>query len=212
MDFTNNKVIMTGTVLDEPKLNHEVYSEKFYMFTLRTIRLSGMEDDIKVIVSERLMIDEKMNIGDRVCVEGQFRSHNGCNEDGSSKLMLAVFAGNIHNADNEKNTNEIYLDGYICKPPTYRTTPFGREIADLLIGVNRGYGKSDYIPVIVWGRNARYAAALEVGSHIKIHGRIQSRSYRKRIDEENSVFKTAYEVSANRIEPVGETEDDNKEA
>lgn len=200
MDFTNNKVIMTGTVLNEPELNHEIYSEKFYMFVLRTVRLSGIEDDIKVIASERLMIDENLKVGNRVCVEGQFRSHNDCREDGSSKLILAVFAGNIHSTDNEKNINEIYLDGYICKPPVYRTTPFGREICDLLIGVNRLYNKSDYIPVIVWGRNARYAATLNVGSNVKIYGRVQSRNYRKCIDDENTAIMTAYEVSGNRIE------------
>lgn len=202
MDFTNNKVIMAGTILDEPVLDHEVYSEKFYIFTLRTIRLSGVEDDIRVIVSERLMIDETLNTGDAVSIAGQFRSRNECGPDGRNKVILAVFAESIQHTEDKENLNEVYLDGYICKPPTYRTTPFGREIADLLIGVNRGYGKSDYIPIIVWGRNARYAATLDVGSNVRICGRIQSRLYQKRIDCDNVIFKTAYEVSANRIELV----------
>ena len=150
-------------------------------------------------------MDGGYHIGDRVEITGQFRSYN-CNEPDGNRLILTVFARDIVPLaeENYKNPNQLYLNGFICKPPVYRTTPFGREITDLLLAVNRSYNKSDYIPIIAWGRNARFAKSLEVGDNVKIWGRIQSRNYQKRISEEETITKTAYEVSINRMELVEE--------
>lgn len=205
----NNKAEIVGTIKSEFVLNHEIYGEKFYTFKVDIPRLSGTSDSIRVMISERLLMDEEYTIGDRVAVTGQFRSYN-CYENGENRLMLTVFAKDICHADDTdaKNPNSLYLNGYICKPPVYRTTPFGREITDLLIAVNRSYGKSDYIPIIAWGRNARFANSLKVGDNVKIYGRIQSRNYQKRISEEETITKTAYEVSINRMEIAdGENEE-----
>lgn len=210
MDITNNQTEIMGTIKDEFAFNHEIYAEKFYTFTLEVPRLSGTYDDIKVMISERLIMDGEYRTGDSVVVSGQFRSYNN-NEAGSNKLVLTVFAKDIMHCETDvKNPNRLYLNGYICKPPVYRTTPFGREITDLLLAVNRSYNKSDYIPVIAWGRNARYAKNLSVGENVRIWGRIQSRNYQKRISEEEVITKTAYEVSINRLELVtDETSDED---
>lgn len=197
----NNQAVVVGTVNDGLEFNHEIYGEKFYTFTLCIPRLSEVSDYIRVMISERLLNDFSMAEGDVIEIDGQFRSYNSY-ENGDNKLILTVFAKDIKYPDEEaiKNPNTLYLNGYICKPPVYRTTPFGREITDLLIAVNRTYNKSDYIPVIAWGRNARYAKDFEVGDNIKIWGRIQSRTYQKRITEEETVTKTAYEVSISKLE------------
>ena len=202
---TNNQAQIIGIIEDEFKLNHEIYAEKFYTFTLKIPRLSGTFDNIRVMISERLIMDGGYHIGDRVEITGQFRSYN-CNEPDGNRLILTVFARDIVPLaeENYKNPNQLYLNGFICKPPVYRTTPFGREITDLLLAVNRSYNKSDYIPIIAWGRNARFAKSLEVGDNVKIWGRIQSRNYQKRIIEEETITKTAYEVSINRMELVEE--------
>ena len=187
----------------EFSLNHEVYAEKFYSFTVRVPRLSGAFDRIRVIISERLIMDNEYYDGDKVEIAGQFRSYNSY-ENGAYRLLLTVFAKDISKVEgeHEQNPNSLYLDGFICKPPVYRTTPFGRGITDMLIAVNRSYNKSDYIPVIAWGRNARFARILKIGDNVRIWGRIQSRDYQKRISDEEAVTKTAYEVSVNRIELV----------
>lgn len=200
---TNNQAQIIGIIEDEFKLNHEIYAEKFYTFTLKIPRLSGAFDKIRVMISERLIPDGGYSVGDRVEIIGQFRSYN-CNEPSGNRLILTVFARDIMPAEEEsyKNPNQLYLNGFICKPPVYRTTPFGREITDLLIAVNRSYNKSDYIPIIAWGRNARFAKNLNVGDNVKIWGRIQSRDYQKRINDEETITKTAYEVSINRMEQV----------
>lgn len=200
-NLSNNKASIIGTIKDEFKLNHTVFSENFYTCTLSVPRLSGITDDIQIMVSERLKIDETFDVGDVVEVIGQFRSHNSSTPDGH-RLILTVFAKDIMHCDNTsgKNPNVLYLNGFICKPPVYRNTPFGREITDLLLAVNRSYNKSDYIPIIAWGRNARFAKTLKVGDNVKIWGRIQSRTYQKKISDEESVTKTAYEVSVNRME------------
>ena len=208
MDNTNNQTEIMGVIKDEFVLNHEIYAEKFYTFTLEVPRLSGTYDDIRVMISERLIMDGFYSVGDSVVVSGQFRSYNNT-EDGANRLVLTVFAKDIMHCDEEiKNPNRLYLNGYICKAPIYRTTPFGREITDLLLAVNRSYNKSDYIPVIAWGRNARYAKNLAVGENVRIWGRIQSRNYQKRISEEEIITKTAYEVSINRLELVTPESDD----
>lgn len=199
----NNQAIIIGTIEDEFKLNHEIYAEKFYTFTLKIPRLSGTYDNIRVMISERLIMDRGYSIGDKVEISGQFRSYN-CSEPDGNRLVLTVFARDIAPFDegDSKNPNQLFLNGYICKTPVYRTTPFGREITDLLLAVNRSYNKSDYIPIIAWGRNARFAKNLNVGDNVKIWGRIQSRNYQKRISEDETITKTAYEVSINRMELV----------
>lgn len=202
MDITNNQTEITGIIEDDFCFNHEIYAEKFYTFTMNVPRLSGTHDSIRVMISERLIMDGSYQKGDMVAVTGQFRSYNST-DAGSNRLILTVFAKDIMHIENEsRNPNRLYLNGYICKAPIYRTTPFGREITDLLLAVNRSYNKSDYIPVIAWGRNARYAKNLDVGDNIRIWGRIQSRNYQKRIGEDEVITKTAYEVSVNRLELV----------
>lgn len=214
MDNTasNNQAIIIGTIEDEFQLNHEIYAEKFYTCTVKIPRLSGTYDDIRVMVSERLIMDADFKVGDKVEVTGQFRSYNSY-ENGDNRLLLTVFAKDITRFDGEenKNPNLLFINGFICKAPVYRTTPFGREITDLLVAVNRSYNKSDYIPIIAWGRNARFAKNLQVGDNIKIWGRIQSRKYQKRISEEEVITKTAYEVSINRMELVSEDSEDISE-
>ena len=197
----NNQAKIIGTVEDELKFSHQVYGEKFYIFTLKVPRLSGIYDYIKVLTSERLLCDCSCRVGDYIEIDGQFRSYNSTDET-TNKLVLTVFAKDITMCQESapKNPNSLFLDGYICKPPVYRTTPFGREITDMLLAVNRTYSKSDYIPVIAWGRNARFCKNFQVGDHIKVWGRIQSRTYQKHISDEEVITKTAYEVSVNRLE------------
>lgn len=200
----NNQALIAGIVEDKPVFSHEVYGEKFYLFTLRVLRLSEISDYIKVLVSERLFgngVD--IEPGRALCVTGQFRSYNNYSGEGN-KLVLTVFAKDVVSAAQEslENPNQIFLDGFLCKAPVYRVTPFGREICDMLIAVNRSYNKSDYIPVIAWGRNARFCRDVEVGTRMKLWGRIQSREYQKKISEEEVVTKTAYEVSIGKLELV----------
>lgn len=206
MDYLgNNQANIIGVVDSEKVFSHQVYGEKFYLFTVRVPRLSGMDDYLKVMVSERLLDECKCSVGEKIEVEGQFRSYNNIDSE-QSRLILTVFAKNIRYCEEAENKNELYLNGYVCKLPTYRTTPFGREITDMLLAVNRTYNKSDYIPIIAWGRNARYCKGFNVGDNIRVWGRIQSRNYQKRISEEEVVSKTAYEVSVNRLEKKAETE------
>lgn len=213
MDITNNQAQVTGVILDEFTFNHEIYAEKFYIFTLSIPRLSGTDDSVRVMVSERLLATEDFSVGDRVDIEGQFRSYNSYDNNGENRLVLTIFAKDIkkNTDDRNHNPNTLYLNGYICKEPIYRTTPFGREITDLLVAVNRSYNKSDYIPVIAWGRNARYAKTLSVGDNVRVWGRIQSRNYQKRISEEEVITKTAYEVSVNRMELAREEYEQKEE-
>lgn len=199
----NNEARLTGEVIGELSFSHEIYGEAFYSFLLKVMRLSDICDYINITVSERLIQNMDLSEGTVVTVNGQFRSYNNYGETGN-KLILTVFARDIkveeEFLDSEQNPNYIYLNGFLCKAPVYRTTPFGREITDLLIAVNRAYNKSDYIPCIAWGRNARYSSSLNVGDNIKIWGRIQSREYQKRISEEETVTKTAYEISVSKME------------
>ncbi|HEX9060941.1 MAG TPA: single-stranded DNA-binding protein [Clostridia bacterium] len=197
----NNMVTISGRISTDLEFSHEVYGEGFYNFYLEVSRLSECSDKIPITVSERLISKEEMSIGKIIEVEGQFRSYNSYNSDGN-KLMLTVFAREINFIDDErkiKNPNQIFLNGYICKKPIYRSTPFGREIADLLIAVNRPYNKSDYIPCIAWGRNARYSEGLAVGENIKLWGRIQSRGYQKKFSSGEVLNKIAYEVSVSKL-------------
>lgn len=201
----NNRAEIWGRAAEDPKFSHEIYGEKFFVFLLDIPRLSGTYDSIKVMVSERLACAGEISEGDFLRVSGQFRSYNSY-ENGQNRLILTVFARDIEtDAEESENPNMIYLNGYICKEPVYRTTPFGREITDMLLAVNRTYNKSDYIPVISWGRNARFCKGLHVGDNIRVWGRIQSREYQKKLSEEEIVTRTAYEVSVNKLE-VGETD------
>lgn len=205
----NNLVTLCGEVVTEPTYYHEIFGEKFYEVQLAVDRLSGMQDVLPISVSERLL-GNHFCLGNKVTVSGQFRSYNKTVGE-RSKLMLTVFVKDVLPFDETLNPNQMYLTGYICKPPIYRTTPFSREIADVLVAVNRQYNKSDYIPCIVWGRNARFASSLSVGQQIQIVGRVQSRNYQKRLDDETVVTRTAYEVSVSKILLVEDNAQDTLE-
>lgn len=197
----NNNVSITGEIASAFSFSHEVFGERFYLADIAVKRLSDSEDLIPVMVSERLVDVTEDLTGVTVRVEGQFRSYN--RHEGKSRLILSVFAREWEFVEEEEKSakiNQIFLDGFICKTPVYRKTPLGREIADLLIAVNRPYGKSDYIPCICWGRNARFASGFEVGMRIQVHGRIQSRKYTKKLSETEFEERIAYEVSVSKIE------------
>ena len=195
-----NTATVYGKISSEAQFSHEVYGEGFYSFSVTVPRLSDTNDIIPVTVSERLIVPDDIHIGDCILINGQFRSYNNYSDTGN-KLLLTLFAREIELGEQDiKSPNEVALTGFICKPPVYRHTPFGREIADLLLAVNRSYNKSDYIPCIAWGRNARYCQGLEVGSKIKLCGRIQSREYRKKINDEEYITKSAYEISVIKLE------------
>jgi len=203
----NNNVSISGRAVSSPEFSHEVYGEGFYLVYIRVPRLSDTYDNIPVMFSERLVQPDSISEGTFISVEGQFRSYNNFNNNSGHKLMLTVFAREIEFSEEEvshKNPNQIFLNGYVCRKPMYRTTPFGREIADILLAVNRAYNKSDYIPCIAWGRNARYAGTFEVGDNIRIWGRIQSRAYQKKITEEEVEERVAYEISVSKMEIVKE--------
>ncbi len=195
---TNNRVFLSGTVYSEPVFSHELYGEGFYEFVLEVPRLSEQKDYIPVTISERLSANSKLIKGEKVSFYGQFRSFNKLVED-KSKLMLTVFVRDFAEESESSNPNVAELTGYVCKPPMYRTTPFNREICDLLLAVNRAYDKSDYIPCIAWGRNARFVRELTVGQKISVSGRIQSREYNKKLENGVSEVRTAYELSVNKI-------------
>ena len=198
----NNQVTIMGKVATEFSFSHEVFGEGFYMVELEVKRLSNSEDRIPLMISERLIDVTQDYTGEYIMVHGQFRSYNR-HEEQKNRLVLSVFVREISFMEEEPDgtkTNSIWLDGYICKEPIYRKTPLGREIADLLLAVNRPYGKSDYIPCICWGRNARYASGFEVGEHVQLLGRIQSREYVKRISDTETEKRVAYEVSVSKLE------------
>ncbi|ERI89593.1 single-strand binding family protein [Clostridiales bacterium oral taxon 876 str. F0540] len=198
----NNKIYLEGKIVSELQFSHEMYGEGFYTFNLEVPRLSDAKDILSVTVSERLIGGMELKEGSEVIVEGQLRSYNKF-VDGANRLILSVFARNVEFCiEKSKNPNQIFLDGYICKMPVYRTTPFGREIADMLLAVNRSYNKSDYIPTIAWGRNSRFCQGLEVGDNIRVWGRLQSREYEKKISDTESIKKVAYEVSISKMERV----------
>ena len=202
----NNQVTLSGEIVSDFKFSHEVFGEGFYTGMLASERTSRVEDVIPIMVSDRL-VDVKADwIGQLVRVTGQFRSCNKFDGD-RNRLVLSLFAREFEDITEERefgleDENQILLDGYICKKPIYRKTPLGREIADILLAVNRPFGKSDYMPCIAWGRNAAYASRLEIGTRLHIAGRIQSREYQKKISETESESGVAYEVSVFRLEVV----------
>ena len=214
----NNQLVLVGKVTSDKRLSHEIYGEKFYIFDLSVPRLSGNADIIPITISERLLLEEDLEIGKNIIIEGQFRSYNSY-ENERNKLVLTVFAKEIKFAQDqeefkpskENTSNEVVLDGFICKKPIYRKTPFGREIADILHAVNRAYNKSDYIPCIAWGRNARFCENIPVGTEVKIIGRVQSRQYEKKYEDGTSEVKIAYEVSVASLEVIDQAENTNNE-
>ena len=200
--FENNQVTMMGEIVSAFQFSHEVFGEGFYMVELAVSRLSNYSDYIPLMVSERLIDTEQDYTRQFIRISGQFRSYNR-HEEKKNRLVLSVFVRELEfldEIDENEKTNQIFLDGYICKEPIYRKTPLGREIADVLLAVNRSYGKSDYIPCICWGRNARFASGFTVGCHIQIVGRVQSREYVKRISEEEVEHRVAYEVSVSKVD------------
>lgn len=204
--FENNQVTITGEIISDFQYSHQVYGEGFYMIEVSVKRLSGYADAIPVLVSERMMDVRQSYIGQHVKVDGQFRSYNR-HEENRNRLILSVFAQElefVYEIPEGEKSNWIFLDGYICKEPIYRKTPLGREISDLLIAANRSYGKSDYIPCICWGRNARFVSGISIGSRVQVYGRIQSREYVKKLDDGVAEKRTAYEVSVNKIEILEE--------
>lgn len=204
----NNHLVLRGKVVSDKSYSHEIYGEKFYVFNLEVVRLSSTMDIIPITISERLLTGLDLEIGKQVAVEGQFRSYNNY-ENERNRLILTVFAKEINEIEGEEEkseevTNEVTLVGYVCKKPIYRQTPFGREIADVLLAVNRAYNKSDYIPSIAWGRNARFCQNMEVGTEVKITGRVQSRTYEKKHEDGTVETRVAYEVSIASMEVVNE--------
>ena len=198
----NNQVTIMGKVVSNFTFSHEIFGEGFYMVDVEVARLSDSYDIIPIMVSERLLDVNADYMGCNLCVTGQFRSYNR-HEEKKNKLVLSVFAREIEfidEIDENAKSNQIFLDGFICKEPIYRKTPLGREIADILLAVNRPYGKSDYIPCISWGRNARFASSFQVGDRCMVWGRIQSREYMKKISEEEQEKRVAYEVSVSKLE------------
>ncbi|MGN0404834.1 MAG: single-stranded DNA-binding protein [Bariatricus sp.] len=198
----NNQVTIMGQVASEFEFSHEVFGEGFYIVEVLVKRLSNSCDRIPLMISERLIDVTQDYTGEYIMASGQFRSYNR-HEEQKNRLVLSVFVREISFMEEEPDgskTNSILLDGYICKEPIYRKTPLGREIADLLLAVNRPYGKSDYIPCICWGRNARYASGFEVGEHVQVLGRIQSREYVKKLSETETEKRVAYEVSVSKLE------------
>lgn len=196
--LNNNTVELSGEVLDDPKYSHEIFNESFYEFNLKVMRLSDSFDIVPVTISEKLMYDNKVAKGEKISVSGQFRSFNKM-EEGKSKLMLTMFVRELKPFDDKQNPNRIEIVGYICKDPIYRTTPFKREICDVLLAVNRNYNKSDYLPCIAWGRNARFVKNLQVGDKVSVSGRIQSREYQKRQENGDIESHIAYEVSLSQV-------------
>ena len=207
----NNRVFLSGTIVGNAEFSHEVYGEGFYEMKVSVLRLSGQADVLPVTISERLIADKNLKTGSTLNAFGQFRSYNKL-VDGKSKLLLTVFVRELFDDMAGRNPNNIVLSGYLCKPPVYRTTPFSREIADLLVAVNRSYNKSDYIPCIAWGRNARYVKNLAVGERIALSGRIQSREYQKRISDDDVRTLVAYEVSVSKLAAYENAENFDTEA
>ena len=197
MDIQQNQLCLCGVIETEPVPDHEVFGEKFYRMDLKVPRLSGTNDVLPVTISERLM-DTQIAPGVHICITGQLRSYNKV-MGGSGRLLLTAFAQRLLSPEEAENPNVVYLTGALCKPPSFRTTPFGREIADLMLAVNRSFGKSDYIPCIAWGRTAHYAASLHVGDKLQVQGRFQSRDYQKQLPDGTTVSRTALEVSLSRL-------------
>ena len=207
----NNYIMLVGKITSEKKFSHEIYGESFFNFDLEIPRLSGISDIIPITISERLIANFDLRLGKQVVIEGQFRSYNTY-EDSKSRLILTVFVKEIREKGEDeeiKVPNEVQLVGHICRKPIYRKTPFGREIADILVAVNRAYNKSDYIPCITWGRNARFCENMQIGTELRLVGRVQSRPYEKKHEDGTVEQRTAYEVSISSLEFVNKEDEPN---
>lgn len=205
-ELENNIVKIGGRVVISPEFSHEIYDEKFLKFYIETNRLSNYSDKLPVIISERIINLDSLQIGDLVHISGQFRSYNEPTSNGKSRLVLTIFTKEIEKIEDESmiTLNDATFIGYICKPPIYRKTPLGREITDMLIAVNRTYKKSDYIPCILWGRNAKFCESIKTGTMVKVNGRIQSRKYEKKHDDGTVEEKVAYELSVSKFSVIEE--------
>lgn len=205
-ELENNIVKIGGRVVISPEFSHEIYDEKFFKFYIETNRLSNYSDKLPVIISERIINLDSLQIGDLVHISGQFRSYNEPTSNGKSRLVLTIFTKEIEKIEDESmiTLNDATFIGYICKPPIYRKTPLGREITDMLIAVNRTYKKSDYIPCILWGRNAKFCESIKTGTMVKVNGRIQSRKYEKKHDDGTVEEKVAYELSVSKFSVIEE--------
>ena len=192
----NNHVLLRGKIKELPTYSHTVMGEGFFEMFVEVQRLSAEVDVLPVTISERLI--SNFNVGDEIGIVGQFRSYNKL-EENHSRLMLTIFVKELVDPEEISEINQIYFMGYICKEPVYRTTPFGREICDVLLAVNRAYNKSDYLPCIAWGRNARFVRDLGVGEKLEVQGRIQSRRYQKHLDDGTVESKVAYEISLSSV-------------
>ena len=196
MDEARNTLILRGTALGEPIYSHENHGRKFYRFLLSIRRLSGQEDILPVITTLDLLSPLLPLTGQRLALEGQLRSFN--NKSGSgSRLVLSVFPRTLQ-PTTEEDHNLIHLTGIICKPPILRRTPLGRCICDMMLAVNRRYGRADYLPCIAWGQIAMLTGDMIVGDQITVEGRVQSREYTKVLDG-TAMERTAYEVSIMHI-------------
>lgn len=205
----NNCITVLGKISSDFQFSHEVFGEKFYIFYLETERLSETLDILPITISERLIDKNIFKIGNFVEINGQIRSYNSI-VDKKNHLILSIFAKDVSfNIDTNKNPNQVVLNGFLCKMPVYRKTPFGREISDILLAVNRSYNKSDYIPCIAWGRNAKFTNTLEIGQNIIITGRMQSRKYQKKLENGEILEKVAYEISISKLEIVKKENDEN---
>ena len=205
-DITN-LIELRGRIAVEFSFSHEVYGEGFYNFMVEAPRLSEAADFLPVTISERLTHNMELKAGTLVDISGQVRSYNNyIQQANKNRLIITVFAREIAVLAEDdvinKNPNSVYLNGFICKKPVFRQTPFGREIADILLAVNRSYNKSDYVPCICWGRNAKFASSLQVSDNVRISGRLQSRIYQKKYEDGTVEDKTAYEISVSKIELV----------
>ena len=206
MENPNNRIVAAGVLEDSLTLSHEVMNEPFYAGTLLVKRLSGAVDRLPVTIPGKLMAINEIETGQLLLVSGQVRSYNKVVE-GSGRLMVTLFVQSMVPTIENDTMNKVNLVGVLCKPPIYRSTPFGREICDMMLAVNRAFGKSDYIPCIAWGRNAQYASRFRVGDRVRLSGRLQSREYQKLLENGEYMVRNAYEVSAFTLEAAGnETE------
>lgn len=203
----NNRAVIQGMIMSEFSYSHGSYGERFFRTIVQVERKSGTSDYIPVVISEKVINPKKKWAGKEVKVEGSFRSSNQPTSNGKAKLLLFLFAYRIGRYEGE-DTNEIFLDGFICKHPTCRKTPLGREITELLVAVPRPYAKSDYIPCIAWGSVAERSFFYLPGDQVILSGRIQSRDYVKHWDDGGEELKTAYEVSINQLRLVTETDNE----
>ncbi len=193
MEHTVNQITVRGELLALPEFSHENYGKRFFRFYLEVRRLSGTSDILPVIAQEELLKEVDPCGGEMLTVTGQIRSHNH-RENGNRRLMIFVFASSIL-AEDGQPINELHIEGAICREPTYRRTPLGREICDVMLAVPRAFRRADYLPCIAWGRTAQELSGCHTRDRIAIHGRLQSRIYTKQT-ETGQEERTAYEISA----------------